>query len=295
VAWAATVVAGGGLQFINGGFEEGLRGWQRYGGELLLVGSPKRSGGGAAALSSGTGSTKWVYQEVAIDPARAYEFSGYLRPSPGVKSSYLRISWYESVDGSGCALSTDDSTLKLVGSNESFIYVSTGGIVPPAAAHSARLRVMLTPDGTAGASLYMDDLAFFLTTAAPRAAGNTNDPDDPVETPVASQTPSPVPSVTPASQTGGTQAAAEPTASKTAAPGSSLARSGVRATSTPKRPPIAEVRGLSDASPVETSEPPDQLGQAREQGRRAKFVWLAAAIAAVISFSGAYLGSKRLR
>jgi hypothetical protein len=154
---------------------------------------------------------------------------------------------------------------------------------------------MLTPDGIGGTSLYMDDLAFFLTTAAPRAAGNTNDPDDPVETPVASQTPSPVPSVTPAPQTAGTQAAAEPTASKTAAPGSSVARSVARATSTPRRTAVAEVAGLRDATPVEASAPPDQLSQARKQGRRAKFVWLAAAIAAVISFSGAYLGSKRLR
>jgi hypothetical protein len=294
-AWAATVVAAGGLQFVNGGFEEGLRGWQRYGGELLPVGSPKRSGGGAAALTSGSGSTKWVYQEVAIDPARAYEFSGYLRPSPGVKSSYLRISWYESADGSGRALSTDDSVIKLAGSSEAFLYVSTGGIAPPVAARSARLRVMLAPEGMVGTSLYMDDLAFFPTTVTPRAASNANEPDDPVETPAATQTPSPVPSGTAMAQTVATPAPAEPTASKTVAPGGSLARSVARATSTPKRPAVAEVSGIRSDIPVEATAPPDKLRQVREQGGRSKFVWLAAAIAAVISFSGAYLGSTRLR
>jgi len=291
VAWAATVIAAGGLQFVNGGFEEGLRGWQRFGGELQVVGSPKRSGGGAAGLTSSTGSTKWVYQEVAIDPAHAYEFSGYLRPSAGVKSSYLRISWYESVDGSGRALSTDDSVIKLAGSSETFIYVSTGGIAPPAAAHSARLRVMLTPEGAGGTSLYMDDLAFFPPTVTPRPASNANDPDDPVETPVATQTPGPIPSASATSQTGASPAPGDLTATKTVAP----ARSVARATSTPKRPAVAEVAALRDATPIEATAPSDELSRAREQRHRSKFVWLAAAIAAVISFSGAYLGSKRLR
>jgi hypothetical protein len=41
--------------------------------------------------------------------------------------------------------------------------------------------------------------------------------------------------------------------------------------------------------------PPEELTQPRGRESRSKFAWLAAAIAAVISFSGAYLGSKRLR
>ena len=109
---AAQAAAAGGFSFVNGGFEEGLRGWQKYGGELRAIGNPHRNGNGAAALTSATTSTKWAFQVVAIDPAGAYEFSGYLLPGANVSAAYLRISWYDAPDGSGRALATDDSAIR---------------------------------------------------------------------------------------------------------------------------------------------------------------------------------------
>ena len=67
-----------------------------------------------------------------IDPNSGYELSGYLRPQGDVKSAYLRISWYASFDGTGTALATDDSTVKLTLPTNDFVFPTLGGPNPAA-------------------------------------------------------------------------------------------------------------------------------------------------------------------
>lgn len=147
-------------RFVNGGFEDGLDGWSKFGGSLGLILTPVNSGRNAGQLTSHTDSTKWAYQTVVIDPALPYEFTGYVSAGPGVASAYLRISWYASTDGSGPAISTDDSTETIDATSDGFALLTTGAIAPPDDARSARPRVVMTPAGAAAASIAFDDLWF---------------------------------------------------------------------------------------------------------------------------------------
>ena len=148
---------------INPSFEEGQRGWAKYGGDFTISSGMRHSGSLSGQLTSATTSTKWVYQTVVIDPTSGYELSGYLRPQGDVKSAYLRISWYGTFDGTGSALATDDSTAKLSTSSNDFVYFTTGPVAPPPLARSARVRALLGPNSTAFATLLMDDFAFVQT------------------------------------------------------------------------------------------------------------------------------------
>ncbi len=308
-------VAAGDLQFVNGGFEQGLLGWQRYGGDLQSVSSPTHSGAGAAMLSSNTTSTKWAYQVVAIDPTKAYEFNGYVRPSSGVKSAYLRISWYEASDGGGSAISTDDST-KLSGANE-YSYVTTGGIAPPPTAHSARLRVMLAPDSASTATVHLDDLSFVLTTAA-RPASKTAALDEPVETAAATATPKPAdaistaiaqaatspgsgtPEATASPETPKEATAAAKAAKTSTASASKSSSSSSKATATPKNALTAEVAGLrSDKTPEaegDSGETDSDVLLSPRPDHHSKTATVAAGLlAAMIAAVGSHALSKRPR
>lgn len=154
----ATATAAPSLAFINGGFEDGTAGWRKNGGELETVTSPRRSGASAGRFSSSSSVTSWLYQAVAIDPSQAYEFQGALRPDGNVGEAYLRISWYASGDGSGSLISSSDSTERVGDAASGFTWLTTGLQNPPAGAHSARLRVMLSPGG-GDAVVFLDDLA----------------------------------------------------------------------------------------------------------------------------------------
>ena len=278
------------LQFVNGSFEEGLRGWYRYGGDLQTVSSPARSGG-AGALSSSTTSTKWAYQVVNIDPSLAYEFAGFLRSGGGIKSVYLRISWYDSLDGSGRALSTDDST-RLTNTGDTFAFVSTGGIAPPATARSARLRVMLSPEGAGGTVVYLDDFSF-VTTVASRTANRTADPDEPAEAPVPTATPqqsdTPAPTRTPSS------------ADETPTTSASAANQTPRQSVTPPRPsgrnttspsPVAETLALrSDGTPAEPTSGPSSEIDRPGKGNGTPF-WAVGVVILLVSVGGSYWLAK---
>jgi hypothetical protein len=102
---------------------------------------------------------------VRVEPSRHYEFSAHVLPGNGVREVYLRISWYPTSDASGPALSTSDSLERAGGPADAFVFLTTGGVQPPSAAASARLRVMLAPSGAAAASVVIDDVSFAITTA----------------------------------------------------------------------------------------------------------------------------------
>jgi len=151
---------------LNGGFEEAngaaLVGWEEYGGRLQQTATHRRSGSFAAAYISDSESTKWVYQPVHMQPDRAYVFEGYvLLDNPGVKEVFLRVSWYTSDDASGSAVVTADSTERLTSSDPSFRYLTTGAMLAPLGTRSARVRVMLVPQSSAKATIYLDDMSLY--------------------------------------------------------------------------------------------------------------------------------------
>jgi hypothetical protein len=174
---------------INGGFEEATAdglpiAWQKFGGSLSRSSAFARSGGYSGALRSESGTTKWAYQVVGVEPNRAYEFAGYvLMDGPPGSRAYLRVSWYASADGSGQLLSSVDSLGDIGGGDASFRHLTTGAAVAPGDAHSAKLRITLVPASSSEERIYLDDFAFFETA-----------PPTPTPAPTATDTPSPAPS-----------------------------------------------------------------------------------------------------
>ena len=173
--------------FTNGGFEDGLTGWSKYGGSLSTTANAL-TGSRAGLLTSSTDSTKWAFQEVRVDPARYYEFGGNVQADDGVNVAYLRISWYPTSDASGSAMSSTDSVEQAGPGGATFL--TTGAVQPPPGAVTARLRVVMTPNGASPAALRIDDVSFGET--APPTPTPTPSPTS-TTTPIASETPVPTP------------------------------------------------------------------------------------------------------
>jgi hypothetical protein len=158
---------------VNGGFEEAdgegkPLAWQKYGGELSRSSTARRDGQYAAAFTSRTTSTKWAFQTVAVEGGEAYVLSGYaLKNDADVGAAYLRLSWYASPDGSGKAIASVDSTMRLTDDSLSFRFLSTGAVVAPAGAASAKVRLMLDPFSEAEGTVYFDDVSFDGTIVVP--------------------------------------------------------------------------------------------------------------------------------
>ena len=155
----ANVIATG---LENGGFESwdetGMpAAWSKYGG-AVVASSDAHGGAHAAELRSATTASKWLYQTLLVDPGGGYEFSAWLlADDPAVASAFLRVSWYESKDGSGGAIGTDDSTARLESPSGEYRQLTTGPVRAPASARSAKLRVMLDPVSNAPAAITVDD------------------------------------------------------------------------------------------------------------------------------------------
>jgi Lamin Tail Domain len=146
----------------NGGFEDANdgvpSGWQKYGGDLFQTSTERRSGQYSGELISSTDSTKWAYEEIAVSGDNAYQFDIYvLLNDPAVQEVFLRVSWYTSDDTSGSAIAVSDSPQRLTGIDPAFRYLTTGPVLAPPAARSARFRVMLAPASSAPARIYIDD------------------------------------------------------------------------------------------------------------------------------------------
>lgn len=139
--------------------------WEKFGG-VLSTSPYARGGERAARLESTTDSTKWLYQSVYIDPGGTYTFGAWLAIDGGnVRSAFLRVSWYASTDGSGPQIDSVDSMESLPGPSGGYRHLTTGPITAPADARSARLRVLLAPDGAAPATVYVDDVTFDVASA----------------------------------------------------------------------------------------------------------------------------------
>jgi hypothetical protein len=181
-AGTAAVMARGWL--LNGGFEEGEGdrpvAWQKFGGFLYRSTAVSRSGSFAGGFSSTTAATKWVYQPVIVEPGRWYSFQGFvLKNGPPESTVFLRVSWYSTADASGASFASSDSPESLLGSDPLFRYLSTGSVVAPPEARSARARIILVPASAAPEGIYMDDFVFQETLPATPAA--TEGQDEPAQ------------------------------------------------------------------------------------------------------------------
>ena len=159
---SATPLPGIAGSLSNGGFEQaddGLPdGWRKYGGELSQTSGRYRSGKYSGEYRSSTDSTKWIYQEVAVTGGSAYQFDAYvLTDDPATREVFLRISWYASDDTSGSAIAVSDSPQHLSGSDPAFRQLTTGPALAPAETRSARLRIVLVPESSDLAVIFIDD------------------------------------------------------------------------------------------------------------------------------------------
>ncbi len=287
---APTETPSPGLVFVNGDFSDGLYGWQKYGGSLS-------ASGGAGVLSSESASTKWAYETVAVDPGSYYEFSASLKPDDGVASAYLRVSWYAAGDGSGSALDTTDSTEKIAGPSASYQSVTTGAVAPPSSAHSARLRVMLSPAGAGSATLYFDDVSFGVTAAPTATPQPTATPTSTSKAATATATPKP-PTRTPAARNS-TTARVEKTQQAVAAAKAVAQPDSWDVTATPEGAiKVSAVEAerqagppQDDAAPLDVVQPESGSGG----GSSVPFVWLIGAGMLVVGLTGAYVQERRRR
>jgi hypothetical protein len=155
----------------NGGFEQ-VRdaqpvSWAKFGGEMRANDDAK-AGNWSVALNSNTSTTKWIHQVVPVSGGDWYEGRVDARVSYGQGEVFLRISWYIAVDGSGSSIAQHDSA---VSTSSSWEVLSTGPIQAPGRARAARVRLMLRPEGAAGAGF---DNAWF---------GASEEPLSPAELP----------------------------------------------------------------------------------------------------------------
>jgi hypothetical protein len=178
----------------NGGFEQ-LRddgapyGWRKIGGTL---GASNRSRSGARSLSlqSDTSSTKWAYQVVGVEAGRYYHASAHaMQDRSG--DLFLRVSWYDSTDGSGVAVSTDDSANIVTAASSDFALLDTGAIQAPSGARSASVRLMLRPSGSAPSTAYFDDVSFTTVPAPTDQPAPSTPAPTPTLAPGATRTPTP--------------------------------------------------------------------------------------------------------
>ncbi|MCH7697459.1 MAG: hypothetical protein IH865_00770 [Chloroflexi bacterium] len=164
----------------NAGFESAVEGvpvgWRTFGGLLMQVDSPVRSGAAAGGFFSSSGSTKWIYQTVAVEPAAWYQFDAFVYHNHAfVDEALLRISWYASADGSGSALASVDSTGLLASPEARYRPLTTGPVQAPPGARSAKLRILMRPRDERSALINVDDVSFGRV-AAPAVAPSTPAP-----------------------------------------------------------------------------------------------------------------------
>lgn len=208
-----TLPAGSGFGGLlgNGDFEIVSDGkpayWSKFGGTMAASGEAAR-GAFAACLESETSSTKWLYQVVEVQPGAWYRATASGRVQGGGEVS-LRVSWYESSDGSGSQMHQDQG-----GSTGSSAWTALelGPVQAPDGAASARVRLVLQPAGPATGCF--DDAAFAVVD--PPAA--TPIPTSPGEPPAATTAPGRPASATatPAGSTAVRSAVAGATAGTTA-------------------------------------------------------------------------------
>ncbi|GAF72291.1 unnamed protein product, partial [marine sediment metagenome] len=164
---------------VNGGFEDVREdgtpyGWRKVGGEMSASKAFHAEGERSAALVSRTASTKWIYQTVSVQGGAFYRLlAAALKNDPGVREALLRVSWYESADGSGSQIGTADSPA-LAEDSAGFVMLDTGPVQAPPQARSAKVRLLLRP-ASAAAVVYFDAVRFEETVALAATSADGSD------------------------------------------------------------------------------------------------------------------------
>lgn len=153
-------------RLTNGSFEQARSdgtpyAWRKVGGEIAVTTDRSVDGSSALAFRSSTGSTKWAYQTIRVDPLAYYQASAYAMVASPAAEAFLRLSWYESEDGAGPAIASGDSTQTVTG--PAFRSVSTGPVQAPPDARSVKVRLMFRPGTQAQTAAYFDAVAFSAT------------------------------------------------------------------------------------------------------------------------------------
>jgi hypothetical protein len=189
---------------VNGGFEDVREdgtpyGWRKVGGEMSASKAFRAEGERSAVLVSSTASTKWIYQTVSVQGGAFYRLlAAALKNDPGVREALLRVSWYESAEGSGSQIGTADSPA-LAEDSAGFVTLDTGSVQAPLEARSAKVRLLIRPASAASAVVYFDAVRFDKT-EAPAA----------MDTPAATDTPTAMDTPTATSTAGSGQAERPP-------------------------------------------------------------------------------------
>ncbi len=144
----------------NGNFEQEEDGkplhWSKFGGTMALAGLSYR-GEHAGLLESDTSSLKWLYQVAQVTPGDWYLAEGFARIAEGSGAAFVRISWYESADGSG---TSNDQVDGVVVEGDGWSSIATGPVQAPAGARSARVRLVVRPAGATTMAAAFDDVRF---------------------------------------------------------------------------------------------------------------------------------------
>ncbi len=264
-SWVATPLPVAGL--INGSFEEAddegrPLGWQKWGGVLSRSSAASWDGQFAAAFTSRTDSTKWAFQTAVVEGGKAYVLSGYaLKNDANVAATYLRLSWYATSDGSGSLIDSADSTTRLTDDSADFRFLTTGPVVAPTEAASAKARLMLDPLSETESTVYFDAVAFGETSMPLPAANETATPVPTTseESPTASATVSrpAAEQANPSPSPGGSRPRPSPTVldaisaggGAATASGGEPAQGGPASQDSPTRTPAALYREEKDLSP----------------------------------------------
>jgi hypothetical protein len=178
-------------QLSNGGFEavrpDGTPyAWRKFGGSYRSTTSPRSEGDHSLEFASSTESTKWVYQTIDVIGGAYYQGTASgLNNDSNVEGVFLRVSFYESDDGSGRAMSSVDSEGTLSGNDPDFVSLSTGVIQAPQGANTAKLRLMLRPASGALGIAFFDSASFERVAPTPAALQPTGDTDQSPVTPQA--------------------------------------------------------------------------------------------------------------
>lgn len=173
---------------VNGGFEDGVAGWEYSGGLMTYVNNPVHSGDRAAILIVND-EEGCIYQTVPIAPGESYNFAGYVtKDDTNIEKIFLRIRWYQSDDGSGAEILHIVSEF-LMSDHPDYHPLTLTGTAPPYA-HSATVEcvIKLVDMPTGPAIAYFDDMSF----TGPAASTPT-----PTATPTPTSTPTPTPTIAP--------------------------------------------------------------------------------------------------
>jgi len=147
----------------NPGFEDGTNGWQWYGGILTYIDNPVHGGSRAAVLIASEAEA-YISQTVHVSPGSCCTFSGWAFKNSIYEGNIsLRISWYESEDGTGSEIKRNESD-SFADNPIDYRFLTTGTHTTPANAHSAKVKgiVRLANPGQF-VTAYFDDMSFIET------------------------------------------------------------------------------------------------------------------------------------